>query len=582
MSVVDQPTGADGWHWPTFVAAMLFASVVLMGATSARSDDSRGADKPSASHSTAEAVDLICLTGKRPLVAHLHITVDGRPVTEFQAATARRLFDVFDTDKNGLLEGKELESLPTPQMVAAAAREPGTSPDSLPAGAPLVSVGGKVTPEQWARFLFPRSASPLTLVSKTQSDPMARGPYAQMMMAREGGELKALLAAIDTNGDHRLSVAELARGDALFRLFDANDDEHISRDELQALLALASTSKFSQADPAEAAIPFEVIPPTSDKSALVRRLIDTFGKKGEKPGIPAECIAGGNKNGDGRIDEAELAAWLTHPQSQCDLSVELPASSLKEPRVKVLVVDPSARDWGVSVETPSPGQVLLRVGSNPLELRAAEPSRRVLRTTRYKAFFKRADQNQNGYIDASEVPFLGQGLGSIDFAAMDRDHDGKVFEEEWVAYLRLRDTLAESRLSLTIATDSIDPIAEFDANHDGRLDRAELGRLLAAIAAWDRNHDGFVTADEIPKTVVGTFHIGTLRTVSRARRYPGMKPPTTPKPQSEGPLWFQKMDRDHDGEVSLREFLGPLAVFRKLDANGDGRIDAKEAQAAQK
>jgi Ca2+-binding EF-hand superfamily protein len=150
-----------------------------------------------------------------------------------------------------------------------------------------------------------------------------------------------------------------------------------------------------------------------------------------------------------------------------------------------------------------------------------------------------------------------------------------------VAYLRLRDTLAESRLSLTVAAEWANLIAQFDANHDGRLNRTEFGRALAAIAAWDRNHDGFVTPDEVPKTLVGTFHIGTLRAVSARRpRSSRMKEPE--QPPSEGPVWFQKMDRDHDGEVSLREFLGPLSVFRRLDTNGDGRLDVHEAQSAQK
>ena len=83
---------------------------------------------------------------------------------------------------------------------------------------------------------------------------------------------------------------------------------------------------------------------------------------------------------------------------------------------------------------------MLRVDAVPLELRAAEPSRRVVRTSRYRALFKRADQNQNGYLEKSEIPYLGQGLGSVDFEAMDRDHNGMVFEDEWLAYLRLRDT----------------------------------------------------------------------------------------------------------------------------------------------
>jgi len=40
------------------------------------------------------------------------------------------------------------------------------------------------------------------------------------------------------------------------------------------------------------------------------------------------------------------------------------------------------------------------------------------------------------------------------------------------------------------------------------------------------------------------------------------------------------MDRNRDGDLSPREFLGPKAEFRKLDADGDGLIDGVEAQAA--
>ena len=39
-----------------------------------------------------------------------------------------------------------------------------------------------------------------------------------------------------------------------------------------------------------------------------------------------------------------------------------------------------------------------------------------------------------------------------------------------------------------------------------------------------------------------------------------------------GPLWFQRMDRNRDGDVSLREFPGPLDQFHVLDRDGDGLI----------
>jgi hypothetical protein len=40
------------------------------------------------------------------------------------------------------------------------------------------------------------------------------------------------------------------------------------------------------------------------------------------------------------------------------------------------------------------------------------------------------------------------------------------------------------------------------------------------------------------------------------------------------------MDRNGDGLLSPREFLGPIEVFRKLDRDGDGFISIAEAEQA--
>ena len=48
----------------------------------------------------------------------------------------------------------------------------------------------------------------------------------------------------------------------------------------------------------------------------------------------------------------------------------------------------------------------------------------------------------------------------------------------------------------------------------------------------------------------------------------------------ERPEWFTSMDRNGDGEVSLREFLGPIELFHKLDNNGDGLVSPDEARGA--
>ena len=52
------------------------------------------------------------------------------------------------------------------------------------------------------------------------------------------------------------------------------------------------------------------------------------------------------------------------------------------------------------------------------------------------------------------------------------------------------------------------------------------------------------------------------------------------RPSTAGPLWFRKMDRNGDGDVSPREFLGTAEQFRRLDLDGDGLISVEEAEKA--
>jgi hypothetical protein len=49
---------------------------------------------------------------------------------------------------------------------------------------------------------------------------------------------------------------------------------------------------------------------------------------------------------------------------------------------------------------------------------------------------------------------------------------------------------------------------------------------------------------------------------------------------SSGPVWFRKMDRNRDGDVTPREFLGSLDRFNELDADSDGLLSGEEALAA--
>ena len=61
---------------------------------------------------------------------------------------------------------------------------------------------------------------------------------------------------------------------------------------------------------------------------------------------------------------------------------------------------------------------------------------------------------------------------------------------------------------------------------------------------------------------------GTVRTISEPQV----------RSDRQGPAWFQKMDRNRDGDVSLLEFLGSRETFRKLDKDGDGLLSPDEVQ----
>jgi hypothetical protein len=54
-----------------------------------------------------------------------------------------------------------------------------------------------------------------------------------------------------------------------------------------------------------------------------------------------------------------------------------------------------------------------------------------------------------------------------------------------------------------------------------------------------------------------------------------------PKPVKDAPEWFKLMDRNADGDLSPREFIGSRDDFRKLDLDGDGLISVAEALQAQ-
>jgi hypothetical protein len=116
-----------------------------------------------------------------------------------------------------------------------------------------------------------------------------------------------------------------------------------------------------------------------------------------------------------------------------------------------------------------------------------------------------------------------------------------------------------------------------DANHDGKLSRRELLSARDRLAAFVGNGD--LRPNDVPRQAQIVFQFGVPGELLPADAVSGSER-FTPPPRYGGPLWFRKMDRNRDGDVSPREFLGTKEQFKAIDADGDGLIDADEATRA--
>src|SRR5262249_50869651 len=164
----------------------------------------------------------------------------------------------------------------------------------------------------------------------------------------------------------------------------------------------------------------------------------------------------------------------------------------------------------------------------------------------------------------------------------DRNGDGKLTEKELNAFFEAIDDGANASVSLSVADHGAGLFELIDANRDGRLSVRELRTAWERIAPWDKAQAGTIGRDQIPRQYSLTVRQGVTddaRFRRAAIRQGGMRGPQSAN-SGRGPLWFRKMDRNGDGDVSMREWMGSMEDFKKIDTDGDGLISAEEAEKA--
>ena len=164
------------------------------------------------------------------------------------------------------------------------------------------------------------------------------------------------------------------------------------------------------------------------------------------------------------------------------------------------------------------------------------------------------------------------------FDTMDADGDGKLYMKEVDEFVDQQTQAARSQMVLSVADQGRAIFAIMDLNRDRHLGVREIRDAVARVSSWDRNGDGQSAPTRSPTTTscrsAGARSPRVGMSAFAAARM--MAAPAAQAPAA-GPSWFRKMDRNRDGDISRREFLGPRADFERLDRDHDGLIDAEEA-----
>lgn len=501
-----------------------------------------------------------------PFLFDATLSAGGYETKALRSRYAAALFETLDTDGDGKLSAAEAAQIPRNGRWRANADRLQDDWQQLDASPQDRSI----SLAELEQFIFEQFGPELTVEVE---------PPRLSQTVRLHSEL-------DRNGDGRVSRDEIETGFQTLWQFDFDDDETLSVAELQPY-PLAALEAMRQAEMQDEPPPLLLVQTDEERKSAAARMVALYGTDhdGQSRHIPLETLAAGgireaflkrfDRDRSGGWSAAEIELYLKHGPAPLVMSATLAPSQ----RVELVDVSPELADNLVLPESRN-RRPLLRMGGVPVECVARNRLWQATDAIKlYQTRFFTSDADRNGYLDVNEFAGL---QAPAPFSAVDIDGNEQITRREIQAYFELEFLAAQSRLVAMISDRAVTLFDILDENADKRLSEREFLRGSERIKSYDATQDDALAPSELTSRYAITFTQPQVMDFRPTAASGPMSRQPIVREETSGPVWFRRMDRNRDGELSWREFLGPRETFDELDRDGDGWIERDEAEFAER